>query len=301
MRTSILGSLAFVAALAPSLGAAAEPGHSGPAAAEACVARVPPVVAKAAAEPQPPECASPAARGRAAALREPNLPLTPAYTPRFLPGFTVTIDRAQAVWSGFVSGVGRSLASGRNCFAEVCGSTGTPLGGSGLPTPGAAPPEVQPPTDPIVVARTLPGGVPDVAGVALGYRWTLAASVGSQPLEFEARAGRNAYRWGGASWSTEPSVASGAVPADAAQGHSLALAVRRGDVELQLAQHRLEFVPRHALATDLSDVTLRRRDARLAWRVSHVQLSASFSESSTRANRGRTERAALLGIAVSLE
>lgn len=307
MRTFRLTSLVALSALVSVVAEAAEPQRPVPAGVDACGAPVLPVVAKAAAQAVPTACAPAQPPASPVALRAPAA-VTPAYTPRFLPGFAVTFDRAQAVWTGFVSGVGRSLSSGRNCFTEACGPTGTPLGGSSAPGPGVLSPLGPPPPTPTLaadaplsVARTLPSGVPDVAGVTLAYGWRLSAGPHSAPFEFSASAGRNVYRWNAALRSDETAAGFGVASAETADGHSLALSARRGDFALEVAQHRLEFAPRHALATDLADAPLRRRDVRLGWHASRVELSASWSESATRSRRDGAERAWMLGFTVPLD
>lgn len=230
-----------------------------------------------------------------------------AYTPRFLPGFAVTVDRAQAVWSGFVAGLGRSLGAGRGGVGggvggSVADGLDTTIGDPGLPGAPSGPsapglpsaPDVGPrvpgaPLGPQPVQPVLPAGVPDVGGLALAYDWRFDGGVDAAPIDLSASVAQNLYRWGGAD-----------AGAEVARGQTYALAIRRASLELEVAEHRLRLDPVRTFASTLDDESIRRRDVRLTWHAQHAAYGASVSESASRAAAGAPvrERAAWLEITV---
>jgi hypothetical protein len=261
------------------------------------------------------------AEARAALDRRPVRGLSVAYTPRFLPGFAVTMDRAGAVWSGFVSGLGRTLASGRNCFTTACGRTAGAFvdGSAGLPQPPSLPgegydglpgtdaaipaaptyadgaPAGGSPTTPIAgsSAAWLPAGVPELGGVGLEYGW--AAGEGEAALNLRLRVAHDVYRW---REDAEPRAR-----AEGARGNGASLSLRRAAFELQVAGHRVRFDPLAASPADPGVDGMVRRELQLKWHGADAEVSAVLSDSSARiGGSGETvrDRAAWLRVGYAL-
>ncbi len=187
------------------------------------------------------------------------------YTQRFLPGFSVTVDRAPSVLSGFVAGLGRSLAAGRNCFSGAC-----PLGpGTMLDTSAAATGDglrAAPEQD---VFATSVG----VAALSAGYAFDLAA--GGQPVVLEARAGQllDAAATAPADLATDDLGAS-------LRGERVALALRRGPLEFSMTRDRLRFLAAAGVGSESLVAT--RQELRVSWRQDRLQLDLLLADTAYR-------------------
>lgn len=194
-----------------------------------------------------------------------------AYTQRFLPGFAVTVDRAPSMLTGFMAGLGRSIAQGRNCFAGACTlgpSTMLDAGGTLLADAVQAAPLRRPVADP-----------GELAGVSVGYGWDIAA--GSMPLTIHASA---AQLFDAPADTVDGELDDG--PRPATTGNSLGLALRRGALELGVAQKRLRLRDAASFSGTGDGSRITQQELRLAWQLPSVRLSLVLAEAEAPEERG---------------
>lgn len=195
-----------------------------------------------------------------------------AYTQRFLPGFEVTVDRAPSMLTGFMAGLGRSIAQGRNCFAGACGFGQSTLLDAGDPQVADVAPMA-----PLRRPAPDPG---ELAGVSLGYGWNIDA--GAVPITLQA----SAAQLFDAPARAVPGEYTD-VPRRATTGDAFGLSLRRGPLEVGLARQRLRLQDAASFAGAGDGSRMTQQELRLAWQLPSVRLSLVLAESELAEERGQ--------------